>query len=39
MLIVDEKEAEEGKISLRLQGKGAMTVEEFVVLFKEMAGA
>jgi threonyl-tRNA synthetase len=44
MLIVGEQEAAEGKVSVRLQGeengdKGAMTIEEFVVFFKEMAEA
>jgi threonyl-tRNA synthetase len=42
MLIVGEQEAAEGKVSVRVQGeengdKGAMTIEEFVVFFKEMA--
>ena len=42
MLIIGEKEAAENKISVRVQGaeggdKGAMTVEEFVAFFKEMA--
>jgi len=44
MLIIGEKEVAENKIAVRVQGqedgdKGAMTVEEFVALFKEMAGA
>jgi threonyl-tRNA synthetase len=43
MLIVGEQEAAEGKVSVRVQGeengdKGAMTIEEFVAFFKEMAG-
>lgn len=41
MLIVGEQEAAEGKISVRVQGdgdKGAMTIEEFVHFFKELAG-
>jgi len=42
MLIVGEQEAAEGKVSVRVQGeengdKGSMTIEEFVVFFKEMA--
>jgi len=40
MLIVGEKEVEEGKVSVRVQGdgdKGSMTVDEFVDLFSEMA--
>lgn len=39
MLVVGEKEVEEGKISIRRQGegdKGAMTVEEFAAYFKEL---
>jgi threonyl-tRNA synthetase len=39
MLIVGEKEAEEGKIAIRKQGdgdKGTMTVEEFTTYFKTM---
>jgi threonyl-tRNA synthetase len=39
MLVVGEKEVEEGKISIRRQGegdKGAMTVEEFATYFKEL---
>lgn len=39
MLIVGEKEAEAGKVSVRRQGegdKGAMSVEEFVSFFKEL---
>lgn len=39
MLIVGEKEVEEGKVAVRLQGKGdqgAMTVEEFVAYFKTL---
>ncbi len=39
MLIVGEKEAEAGKVSVRLQGvengdKGAMTIDEFIYFFK-----
>ncbi len=39
MLVVGEKEVEEGKISIRRQGegdKGSMTVEEFAAYFKEL---
>jgi threonyl-tRNA synthetase len=39
MLVVGEKEVEEGKISVRRQGegdKGAMTVDEFATYFKEL---
>lgn len=39
MLIVGEKEVEEGKVSVRLQGQGdqgAMTVEEFVTYFNTL---
>ncbi|MCR9286109.1 MAG: threonine--tRNA ligase [Bacteroidetes bacterium] len=39
MLIVGEKEANEGKISVRKQGegdKGTMTIEEFITYFKEL---
>ncbi len=39
MLIIGEKEAEEGKVSVRKQGdgdKGAMTIAEFVVYFKNL---
>jgi threonyl-tRNA synthetase len=39
MLVVGEKEVEEGKISIRRQGegdKGAMSVEEFAAYFKEL---
>jgi threonyl-tRNA synthetase len=39
MLVVGEKEVEEGKISVRRQGdgdKGAMSVEEFAAFFKEL---
>lgn len=39
MLIVGEKEAEEGKVSVRKQGEGdvgAMTIEEFVTYFKAL---
>jgi len=41
MLIVGEKEAADGKVSVRIQGdgdKGAMSIEEFVTMFKELAG-
>ncbi len=40
MLIVGENEVNEGKVSVRVQGdgdKGAMTIDEFVAFFKEMA--
>ena len=41
MLIVGEKEVEEGKVSVRIQGqedgdKGAMLVDDFVAYFKEL---
>ena len=39
MLIIGEKEAAEGKISVRVQGegdKGAMTIEEFAAHFKSL---
>jgi threonyl-tRNA synthetase len=39
MLIIGEKEAEEGKVSVRKQGdgdKGAMTIAEFVAYFKNL---
>ncbi len=39
MLIVGEKEAEAGKVAVRIQGdgdKGAMTIEEFIPYFKEL---
>lgn len=39
MLVVGEKEVEEGKVSVRRQGegdKGAMTVEEFAAFFKAL---
>ena len=42
MLIVGEREQEEGKVSIRVQGegdKGSVTVEEFIKTFKEEAGA
>ena len=42
MLIVGEKEAEAGKVAVRIQGdgdKGAMTTEEFVVFFQNLLGA
>jgi threonyl-tRNA synthetase len=44
MLIVGEKEAEEGKVSVRIQGqedgdKGAMLVEDFVTFFNELLKA
>ncbi len=40
MLIIGEKEVEQGKISVRRQGdgdKGSMTIEEFVAYFKGIA--
>jgi threonyl-tRNA synthetase len=39
MLIVGEKEVEEGKVSVRIQGegdKGSMTIDEFVTFFKAL---
>ncbi|OJJ13924.1 threonine--tRNA ligase [marine bacterium AO1-C] len=42
MLIVGEREQEEGKVSIRIQGegdKGSVTVDEFIKNFKEEAGA
>ncbi len=41
MLIVGEKEAEENKVAVRLQGdgdKGAMTIEEFTAYFQGLLG-
>ena len=42
MLIVGEREQEEGKVSIRVQGegnKGSVTVDEFIQSFKQEAGA
>ena len=42
MLIVGEREQEEGKVSIRIQGegnKGSVTVDEFIQSFKQEAGA
>ena len=39
MLIVGEKEVEEGRVAVRIQGdgdKGAMSIEDFVSFFKEL---
>lgn len=39
MLIIGEKEVEEGRVSVRMQGdgdKGSMSVDEFVAYFKEL---
>ena len=39
MLIVGEKEVQEGKVAVRIQGqgdKGAMTIEEFISFFKDL---
>ena len=41
MLIVGEKEAAANKVAVRIQGdgdKGAMSVDEFISFFKELAG-
>jgi threonyl-tRNA synthetase len=39
MLVVGEKEVEQGKVSVRIQGegdKGSMNIDEFVTFFKEL---